>query len=91
MKQLLVVDQVKRIIHANTRAYVELELNETKWWLKSQEVAELAVEYERTYSVERVTQGPVAKEGRSGEGKSRSKSLNTGVVLCGSGGRKCFF
>lgn len=89
MKQLLVSDQVKRVLHANARGYVEL--NYMKGWLNPQDVAELAVKYEKKYVVESVTQGSAANEGRSGKGKNSPKSLNTGSGLSGSGGMKCFF
>lgn len=89
IKELLVADQVKGVMHANTRAYVELK--ETQIWLKPQEVAELAVKYERTYWVESITQAPVAKVGGSGKGKYKPKYWNTGSVLRVSEERKCFF
>ncbi|XP_042148076.1 uncharacterized protein LOC121836861 [Ixodes scapularis] len=83
LRQLLIADQLKRTMHRDTRAYVDL--SEKGKWLPPAEVAKLAVNYERTQKESRAKQGPPFPN-REGN----KPSLKDKGVASGTEKRSCF-
>ncbi|XP_040061897.1 uncharacterized protein LOC120836874 [Ixodes scapularis] len=83
LRQLLIADQLKRTMHRDTRAYVDL--SEKGKWLPPAEVAKLAVNYERTQKESRAKQGPPFPNREGNEPSLKDKGVASGTEK-----RSCF-